>query len=247
MTDQKDTGGTVLVVDDEPDLRASVSEYFSINGFSVFEAGNGDDMRAVMARTSVDVVLMDLRLPGEDGFALCRELRQGPPVGIIMLTGSTDVVDKVVGLEMGADDYVSKPFELRELLARVRGVRRRVVARPAAVPSYTPPGAAETRSLGRFTLNMTTQTLHDGDGQPLPLTGMEFDLLRVFTDNPDRVLSRDQLLDAAHHKDWEPFDRSIDIRIMRLRKKIEREPARPRLLRTVRGAGYMFCPDGDAP
>lgn len=232
----------LLVVDDEPDLRLSIHDYFSAHGFTVLEAGDGNDMRTIMSDHPVDVVLLDLRLPGEDGFALCRHLRANHSVGIIMLTGSADTVDKVVGLEMGADDYVSKPFELRELLARVKSVLRRV-GTPAPVAKE--PGAGEAEDsiqIGAFTLNLRSHTLNALDGQPVPITSMEFDLLVAFARRPNRVLSRDQLLEVAHDKDWEPFDRSIDVRITRLRKKIEEDPAKPRLIRTVRGAGYMYCP-----
>ena len=215
-----------------------------MNGFSVHGAENGDAMREVMSANPIEIVLLDVRLPGEDGFTLCRELRAEHDVGIIMLTGSADTVDRVVGLEIGADDYVGKPFDLRELLARVKSLQRRMkgsTPKPAAAPAPGP--SQETVPIGEFTLNIATQGLLDPSGEPVPLTSMEFQLLKAFTDRPNRVLTRDQLLDAAHNKDWEPYDRSIDVRITRLRKKIEQDPSRPRLIKTIRGAGYMYSPD----
>jgi len=241
MTD----GPALLIVDDEPDIRDALTEYFSMNGFAVHEAENGAAMRRVMAAERVDVVILDVRMPGEDGLVLCRELRSGHDVGIIMLTGSAETVDRVVGLELGADDYVAKPYDLRELLARVKSVHRRVRGgAPDDVPSKTTRDSSEEVSIGDFTLNLATRSLLAANGEPVPLTSMEFDLLKALSDRPNRVFSRDQLLELAHNRDWEPFDRSIDVRITRLRKKIERDPAKPRLIRTVRGAGYLFSPDG---
>jgi two-component system OmpR family response regulator len=182
-------------------------------------------------------VLLDLNLPGEDGLSLTRWLRANHEVAIIMITGSGEVVDRVVGLEVGADDYVAKPFDPRELRARVKSVLRRVGARHdkrAAVPSM------QRVKVGRCTLDLATHRLTDAQGSELPITGMEFDLLRVFIEHADRVLSRDQLLTLTRNREWEPFDRSIDIRIARLRRKIEADPSKPATIRTVRGAGYMF-------
>lgn len=230
----------VLIVDDDADIRETTSEYLAGHGFEVAQAADGVAMREAFADTRAgapDLVLLDLNLPGEDGLSLTRWLRAHHRVAIIMVTGAGEVVDRVVGLEVGADDYLAKPFDLRELLARTKSVLRRSGARGgegAAVP------APQRARVGRCTLDLATHQLFDGQGAEVALTGMEFDLLRVFVENANRVLSRDQLLTLTRNREWEPFDRSIDIRIARLRRKIEPDPARPAVIRTVRGAGYMF-------
>ncbi|HTP63417.1 MAG TPA: response regulator [Burkholderiales bacterium] len=227
----------VLIVDDDAGIREMTAEYLSEHGFEVAAAADGVEMRAAIAVAAPDLVLLDLNLPGEDGLALTRWLRANRNVAIIMVTGAGEVVDRVVGLEVGADDYLAKPFDLRELLARTKSVLRRSGARSderAAVP------AAKRVKVGRCTLDLDTHQLSDDQGAELPITGMEFDLLRVFVENANRVLSRDQLLTLTRNREWEPFDRSIDIRIARLRRKIESDPAKPAAIRTVRGAGYMF-------
>ncbi len=226
----------IVVVDDDPDLRAMVRSYLARNGFAVSEAADGGALRALMAERPVDLALLDLNLPGEDGFSVARELRTLGPLGIIMLTASGDSVDRIVGLELGADDYVTKPFDPRELLARVRTVLRRI--RPAEAPATM---GSEVR-VGRCRLNLDSRKLYALDGAEMPMTAMEFDLLRVLVQNPNRVLSRDRLLDLAHGKEMEAFDRSIDTRIARLRQKVEVDPGVPQAIKTVRGAGYMFVP-----
>jgi two-component system phosphate regulon response regulator OmpR len=234
----------ILVVDDEPELREMVEEYLSRQGFAVLTAADGQAMRKVMAEQAVDLVLLDVTMPGEDGFTLARFLREHHQVGIIMVTAANDVVDRVVGLETGADDYITKPFNPRELLARIKSVLRRMAARPEAgssASSTVPDGIR----FGRCLLNLDAHKLFDEKGLEIPLTSMEFDLLQAFATHPNRVLSRDQLLELAHHGDWDPFDRSIDIRVTRLRRKIEADPANPQTIRTVRGAGYIFVPNGD--
>jgi two-component system phosphate regulon response regulator OmpR len=227
----------VLIVDDDADIRETTGEYLSENGFEIALAADGEQMRAAFAQAVPDVVLLDLNLPGEDGLALTRWLRANHDVGIIMVTGAGEVVDRVVGLEVGADDYLAKPFDLRELRARMKSVLRRSGSRKdgrAAAP------AAQRVKVGRCLLDLSTHQLTDESGAELPITGMEFDLLRVFIENANRVLSRDQLLTLTRNREWEPFDRSIDIRIARLRRKIEVDPGKPAAIRTVRGAGYMF-------
>jgi two-component system phosphate regulon response regulator OmpR len=180
-------------------------------------------------------------MPGEDGLSLARFLRANTRVGIVMLTAAGEVVDRIVGLEVGADDYIAKPVDLRELLARVRAVLRRLRAAMAeAAEDNTPPTRKVT--FGACQLDLDAHRLYEASGEEVPITSMEYDLLKAFAEHPNRVLSRDQLLDLAHNKDWEPFDRSIDIRIARLRRKIEADPAKPQVIKTVRGAGYIFVP-----
>jgi two-component system phosphate regulon response regulator OmpR len=232
----------ILIVDDDRDVRESMGEYLSGHGYEVTLAEGGEAMRRAIAAAPADVVLLDLNLPGEDGLSLARWLRAEHDVAIIMVTAAGEVVDRVVGLEVGADDYLAKPFDPRELRARLKSVLRRAKGRGAPAA-----GAAATKrvKVGRCSLDLQTHQLFGADGEELPLTGMEFDLLRVFAERPNQVLSRDQLLTHTRNREWEPFDRSIDIRIARLRKKIEANPAKPKTLKTVRGAGYIFIP-GDA-
>jgi two-component system phosphate regulon response regulator OmpR len=228
----------VLIVDDDAGIRESTADYLTGHGFEVALAADGEEMRAAFAQGAPqrfpELVLLDLNLPGEDGLSLTRWLRANHDVAIIMVTGAGEVVDRVVGLELGADDYMAKPFDLRELLARSKSVLRRAGARKNERP------AAQRVRVGRCTLDLGTHQLVDDQGAELPLTGMEFDLLRVFIENANRVLTRDQLLTLTRNREWEPFDRSIDIRIARLRRKIEADPAKPAVIKTVRGAGYLF-------
>ena len=237
------TSGEVLIVDDDVDVRSMLAEYLSAQGYAVVEAADGEVMRREIDRHLPDVILLDVRLPGEDGLSLARYLRERYDVGIIMVTASGEVIDRIVGLEIGADDYVAKPFDPRELLARVKSVMRRMQARApteASAPGGT--AAAQRVAVGRCLLDVESRRLFDAAGQEIQMTAMEFDLLRVFIGNPNRVLSRDQLLTLTRNREWEPFDRSIDIRIARLRRKIEADPEHPQAIRTVRSAGYMFVP-----
>ncbi len=228
----------IVVVDDEADLRDSLAEYLAMRGFRVSQADGGAALRRLIARPEpVDLVLLDIRMPDEDGLSLARWLREHAQVGVIMVTASGDTIDRVAGLEVGADDYIAKPFDLREVLARVRSVLRRVAAMP------TKPTRPEELRFGRFILDLSRNRLATETGDAVGLTSMEFDLLKAFATHPNRVLSRDQLLDLAHGKGAEPFDRSIDIRITRLRHKIETDPEHPQIIKTVRGAGYVFVPD----
>jgi two-component system, OmpR family, phosphate regulon response regulator OmpR len=224
---------SILVVDDERDVRDTLREYLELNGFDVSVAGDGAGMRNVMKQRGIDVVLMDVNLPGEDGLSLTRELRSTRDVGIIMVTAIGQTVDRIVGLEMGADDYIAKPFELREVLARVRSVLRRL-AQPAPA---TPP---DTVKMGSCTLDLAGHRLYDAKGGEIPLTSMEFDLLKAFAEAPDRVLTREQLLELAHSPNADVYDRSVDLRIARLRRKVETDVAHPQVIKTVRGAGYIF-------
>ena len=236
--------GSILVVDDDREVRDMLVEYLSSHGFEVAQAGSGEEMRAALARRLPEVVLLDLNLPGEDGLTLARYLREHYDLGIIIVTGAGEVVDRIVGLEVGADDYLAKPFDPRELRARLKSVLRRVQARTAPPgPGLAPaPGTSKRLAVGRCLLDLGTHQLFTGTGEEVPITSMEFDLLRVFAEHPNQVLSRDRLLTLTRNREWEPFDRSIDIRIARLRKKIEEDPDKPQVIRTVRGAGYMFVP-----
>jgi len=252
-----DKSTRLLVVDDDPGVRSLLVEYLGDHRFDVRTADSGVAMRAEIERDLPDLILLDVRLPGEDGLTLARYLRERYDVGIIMVTGAGDVVDRVVGLEVGADDYVAKPFDPRELLARVKSVLRRMQARPheataaaaaSATAAATPAGAGAApgrQRFGRCEIELESRRLFDlsAGGEEVQMTAMEYDLIRVFLANPNRVLSRDQLLMHTRNREWEPFDRSIDIRIGRLRRKIEPDPAaEPRCIRTVRNAGYMYVP-----
>ena len=234
--------GRVLVVDDDPSVREMLAEYLGGHGYEVAQADRGTAMREAVEASLPDVVLLDLNLPGEDGLSLARFLRERFDVGIIIVTGATGVADRVAGLEIGADDYVMKPFELRELLARIKSVLRRMQARaPAAMTVGTAPPSGRA-VVGACTLDTLSHQLFAADGHEIPLTAMEFDLLKVFLDHPNQVLTRDQLLTLTRNREWEPFDRSIDIRIARVRRKVEADPDKPQAIRTVRGAGYVFVP-----
>lgn len=231
----------IVVVDDEADLRDTLREYLEMQGFRVTCAENAAALRAVAAApgTPIDLVLLDISMPGEDGLSVARHLRETSDVAIIMLTAAGSTVDKIIGLEVGADDYLAKPVDLRELLAHIKAVLRRA-QRAAAAASAEPSAETKEVRFGRCRLDLDSHKLFAEDGRELPLTSMEFDLLRAFAEHPNRVLTRDQLLEWAHNRNWEPFDRSIDIRIARLRKKVEPDPAKPQVIKTVRGAGYIF-------
>ena len=238
------SNGRVLIVDDDKSVREMLAEYLGTHGYEVAQADRGTAMREAVERSLPDVVLLDVNLPDEDGLTLARFLRERYDVGIIMVTGAADVVDRVAGLEVGADDYVVKPFDLRELRSRVKSVLRRMQAR---APEAQAPAAsgAEPRPrvrVGACTLDLASHRLFAPDGQEVPLTAMEFDLLKVFVEHPNQVLTRDRLLTLTRNREWEPFDRSIDIRIARVRRKIEADPDHPQAIRTVRGTGYMYVP-----
>jgi two-component system phosphate regulon response regulator OmpR len=229
----------VLIVDDDPAIRQMLSEYLGEHGYEVAAAASGVAMRAELERARPAVVLLDIGLPGEDGLTLARFLRERYEVGIIMVTGADEVVDRVAGLEVGADDYIAKPFDPRELRARIKSVLRRLQTKSTPESKAA---AREMAAIGACTLNLRSRELRDGKGREVPITAMEFALLKAFLDHPNQVLSRDQLLNLTRNREWEPFDRSIDIRIARLRRKIEENPDRPKSIKTVRGAGYMFIP-----
>lgn len=231
----------ILVVDDDPEVREVIEEYLSEEGFRVSLAPDGPAMWAVLAEDSVDLVILDVKLPGEDGLSLAAELRRRGDSAIIMLSRKDDLVDRVAGLEVGADDYVAKPFHLRELLARVRSVLRRRDASPGqSAPAAKESARASLRFAG-WVLDPHARRLTGPDDRPVELSSAEFDLLLAFLEHPGRALSRDRLLDLARGREAAAFDRSIDVQVGRLRRKIEPDPKRPALIKTVRGAGYMFA------
>src|SRR5712672_1345883 len=230
--------GHILIVDDQREICDLVQEYLSGEGYRVSTAQDGVEMRRVMAQSPVDLVILDLMLPGEDGLTLARILRDESDVGIIILTGRGETVDRIIGLEMGADDYLPKPFHLRELLARVKSVLRRVQSRTAEGPQPTRPRA---RFAG-WSLDLSSRELTSPAGQAVRLTTGEFDLLAAFVNNPNQVLSRDRLLDLARNREAGPFDRTIDVQVGRLRRKLEDDPQKPTMIKTVRGTGYIFTP-----
>ena len=236
------SNGRILIVEDDPSVREMLAEYLGTHGYEVAQVDRGAAMREAVEKSLPDVVLLDVNLPGEDGLTLARFLRERYDVGIIMVTGAADVADRVAGLEVGADDYVTKPFDLRELRARVKSVLRRMQAEAPAPAAAAPAASALRVRVGVCTLDLASHQLFDAAGGELPLTSMEFDLLRAFVEHPNQVLNRDQLLTLTRNREWEPFDRSIDIRIARVRRKIEADPDHPQAIRTVRGSGYMFVP-----
>jgi DNA-binding response OmpR family regulator len=229
----------IVIVEDEAIQRQLLVSYLTAQGFRVTEFDRGAGLRALLERELPDLTLLDVRLPGEDGLSLARHVRQrGPRVGIVMVTAAGETVDRVQGLEAGADDYVAKPFEPRELLARIRSVLRRVPAAAAAGTRYV--------RMGRRILDLDLRVLRDDavDGVEEKLTGGEFELLRTFAANPHRPLERDWLMQVTSHRERSAVDRAIDLRVARLRRKIEHNPADPQAIRTVRGVGYMFVPEG---
>ncbi|BAU75067.1 response regulator [Metapseudomonas furukawaii] len=231
----------ILVVDDDEAIRELLLDYLGGQGYRVEAVADSVQMRAWLAEALPDLVLLDVGLPGEDGLSLARYLREHHDLPVIMVSGAGTPLDRIVGLEVGADDYLAKPFDPRELLARVKTVLRRYRRAPAAAS----PESVETGELlkvGLCRLDLASRQLFGADGSEIPLTAMEFDLLQAFAQRPNRPLSRDQLLNLTQHRDWNPFDRSIDIRIARLRRKLEPDPDKPQVIRTVRGVGYMFVP-----
>jgi len=239
----------ILVVDDDPQIRSMIERYLTKEGFSVILAENGAAMDAALEEHPIDLVLLDLVLPDEDGLILARRIRDKSEIGLIILTGKGEMIDRVVGLEMGADDYVSKPFHLRELLARIKSVLRRSAARmgtpaaPAAsAPEATPAPAEKIRArFAGWSFDFVKLELTSPAGETVPLTTGETNLLVAFIKHPNRVLDRDRLLDLVANRDWSPFDRSVDTQVVRLRRKVEENPSAPALIKTVRGAGYIFA------
>lgn len=239
----------ILIVEDDDQVGKLLEMYLEGEGFDVFRAHDGEGMRRLMAEQPIDLVLMDLMLPGEDGLRLTRHLRENYTCGIIILTGKGSTVDRIIGLEVGADDYVAKPFDERELLARIRSVLSRLQGRGAAQGANSAGigssegGGSEERACLYFSgwcLDMDARQLTDPQGQNVELTGSEYNLLVELASKAGRVLSRDHLMSSVHQRDWEPYDRSIDVLVTRLRRKLEGDTRHPTIIKTVRGAGYVF-------
>ncbi|HRX35067.1 MAG TPA: response regulator transcription factor [Aestuariivirga sp.] len=236
MSEQKKS---ILICDDETEVREMLGEYLARRGFGVVLAGNAEELRAALAQSTPDAIILDINMPGESGLSVLKSLRleESPPV--VMLTAASDVVDRIIGLEMGADDYLGKPVDLRELEARIKAVMRRSSARKSQ-PEPEREAARKKFRFGKAWLDLEAARLENEDGAEIPLTSMEFNLLSLFARNRGRVLNRDQILEGAHDRSWDPFDRSIDIRISRIRRKIEINPQKPTVIRTVRGIGYIY-------
>lgn len=229
----------ILVVDDHSEIRDLLKRFLEQHGLRVSCARDGKEMKRLLEEREFDLLVLDLMMPGEDGLTLCRELRAKSSLPIIMLTAMGEETDRIIGLEMGADDYLAKPFNPRELLARIKAVMRRIQVEPQPVAE------ALTRDLrfDRWLLDINRRELVDEEGVGLSLSTAEFDLLRVFLERPQRVLSRDQLLDLARGREAVAFDRAIDTLVSRLRRKLERDPKNPELIKTIWGGGYLFAAD----
>jgi DNA-binding response OmpR family regulator len=230
------TAASILIVDDDVRLCRALARYFVREGYTVRTANSGGEMREKLAVQTPSLIVLDLMLPDEDGFSLARELRARTDIAIVILTGKSDTVDKVVGLELGADDYVTKPFDERELLARVRSVLRRAAADRGGARS----AGGRRACFAGWTLDLGSYELTSPAGEPVGLTSHEFQLLAAFVDHPRRVLTREAILDLVAGRDWSPDDRSVDVLVGKLRRKIEDDPRNPRLIETVRGVGYKL-------
>jgi len=232
---------TILIVDDEPDVRMLLRTGLEAEGFTVMEAPDGRQALALVERLPIDLVTLDLKLGGEDGLKVARELRASRNVPIIMITGKGDAIDRVVGLELGADDYIPKPFLMREVVARVRAVLRRYTGAPLAAASGTSSADGERYGFDGWVVDLPRREVRDPGGAQRDLTTAEFNLLALLVQKPGRVLSRDEIMDLLKGHDWNPMDRSIDALVARLRKKLEPDSERPMLVKTVRGVGYVFA------
>lgn len=239
----------ILVVDDDAAVRTLLRECFELEGYAVCEAGSGAEISAYLDKEPVQLITLDIGLGGENGFDIARQIRATNNVPIVMITGKGDTIDRVVGLELGADDYITKPFHLREVLARVRAVLRRyeagVEAGPSSVaaPSASAATPGERLAFAGWTLDTGRRELKSDAGATQELTTAEYNLLELLVKRPSRVLSRDNIMDLLKGHDWSPYDRTIDSLVVRLRRKIEPEPETPRLIKTVRGVGYVFASD----
>jgi two-component system OmpR family response regulator len=240
-----DTNEHILVVDDDTEICASLDSYLSKNGYRVSSLNSGDGLTELLETGDIDLLILDLMLPGKDGLELTNEVRRGFDLPVIMLTGRGDDIDRIIGLEMGADDYLPKPFNPRELLARIRAVLKRA-QRNMSEAGDTDPEESTIYQIGELELDTGPRRLTTSDGQVVSLTDGEYQLMLAFVSHPNRVLSRDYLLDLTRDRDFAPFDRSIDIQVSRLRRKIEPDPKQPRYIRTIRNGGYIFNSDGSA-
>jgi two-component system OmpR family response regulator len=229
----------VLVVDDDREIRALLKKFLAKHGFNIETAGDGREATKALQDWRIDLIVLDIMLPGEDGLQICRRVRATSNIPIIMLTAVGDEMDRIVGIEMGADDYLVKPFSPRELLARIKAVLRRTQSLPRGENQGT---SGSVLSFGGWSLNKTKRVLKNSDGVAVDLSGGEYDLLIAFVDHPQRVLNRDQLLDFSRGRIAAPFDRSVDVQVGRLRQKIETDPKNPEIIKTVRGGGYIFTP-----
>ncbi|NVJ92627.1 MAG: response regulator [Methylocystaceae bacterium] len=227
---------SILVVDDDMTSRVTLAGYFEKEGYSVYEAEDGIKMWEILGTTSIDLIMLDIRLPGDDGLTLLRDIRKNSDIGIIMVTGKSDDIDRIVALEMGADDYVTKPFNARELLARSKNLIRRVLNCAAQTDD------SNIKHFSGWTLYQDQRRLMSPDGEDVRLTRGEFELLNAFAGKVGRVLTRDNLLDVISHREWDPTDRTIDVLIGRIRRKIEPDPQNPVIILTVHGVGYVFSP-----
>lgn len=226
----------ILIVDDDRDIRELLSEYLQKQGYRASVAADGRGMRSALSRAKPDLIVLDLMMPDEDGLTQCREIRAHSDIPIVMLTARDEEVDRIVGLEMGADDYLAKPFSPRELVARIKSILRRT----RSLPSNLKPDQAKRLRFADWTLDITTRTLISPQGVSVSLSGTDFKLLRIFLDHPNRVLNRDQLIDLTQSRDAGPFDRSIDLQVSRLRRRLNDNPKKPSLIKTSRGEGYVL-------
>jgi two-component system phosphate regulon response regulator OmpR len=235
----------ILVVDDEPDIRESFQEYLEINGYRVSCADGAAEARRLVGEHDIDVALLDISMPGEDGLSLARYLREHTDLAIIMVASAGDVMDRVIGIEVGADDYLAKPVDLRELVARVTAVLRWKHAAPGNTSAPTDADDGAMILFGRCRLDMESHRLLDGDGKSVSITEMDFKVLKLFAENPRRTLSRAQILQTTRGRDWDPADRSVDIQMGRIRRKIEPDPKKPTIIKTVHSRGYVYMPTDD--
>ena len=227
----------ILIVDDDSEIRSLLCDYLAQNGYRAAAAGDGAEMREALAQSRFDLVILDLMLPGEDGLALCRQLRARSNIPVIMLTARGEETERIVGLEMGADDYLPKPFNPRELLARIKSVLRRA----RSLPEHARAAEARLIRFADWSLDPVARHLIAADGVVVALSGAEFRLLTIFLDHPNRILNRDQIMGFMHGREADAFDRSIDLQVSRLRNRLRDDPKEPAIIKTVRGEGYVLC------
>ena len=235
----------LLVVDDEPDIRESFQEYLEIGGYQVTCADGAASAREIVAEGTIDLVLLDISMPGEDGLSLARYLREHTDLAIIMVASAGDVMDRVIGIEVGADDYLAKPVDLRELVARIEAVLRSKQVAPRGASSTSDAGDGAMVPFGECRLDTDAHELLGGNGESIPITEMDFQMLKLFAENPGRTLSREQILQATRGRDWDPADRSVDIQMGRIRRKIEPDPKKPTVIKTIHSRGYVYFPPDD--